>query len=94
MRIKYSLLLLLVLVGVGKGLGSVKETVSAIQTEQEVRERVGDDSAPVQGTNRLERWYLSLGIQYVGIKTDCRSPYYSAPGRLWYPSRSYYNLGL
>ena len=57
MRIKYSLLLLLlVLVGVGKGLGSVKETVSAIQTsEQEIRERVGDDSAPVQGINRLER---------------------------------------
>ena len=42
--------------GFGKGLGSVKETVSTIQeTGQEVRERVGDDSAPVQGINRLER---------------------------------------
>ena len=36
---KYSLLLLLVLVGVGKGLGSVKETVSAIQELGKRRER-------------------------------------------------------
>ena len=52
---KYSLFVVVV-VGVGKGLGSVKETVSTIpRTEQEERKRVGDDSFPVQGINRLER---------------------------------------
>ena len=57
MRIKYSLFVVVVGAGgVVKGLGSVKETISAIpRTGQEERKRVGDDSFPVQGINRLER---------------------------------------
>ena len=39
--------------GVGKGLGSVKETISAIQELGKRRERVGNDSAPVQGISAL-----------------------------------------
>ena len=92
---KYSLLLLLVLVGVGKGLGSVKETISTIQELGKRRERESvttpllcKESTTLSGDTC--HWVSSMSV----IKADCRSPYYSAPGRLWYPSRSYYNLGL
>ena len=81
--------------GVGKGLGSVKETVSTIQELSKRRERelvttpllCKESMARVQLIGFLHPIrHLSLGIQYVGVKHDCRSPYYSAPGRLWYPS--------
>ena len=93
---KYSLwLLLLVLVGVGKGLGSVKETISTIQELGKRREReLVATPFLCKGSTALSgdtcHWVSSMSV----IKADCRSPYYSAPERLWYPSRSYYNLGL
>ena len=89
------LLLLLVLVGVGKGLGSVKENVSTIQELGKRRERelvmtpfLCKESTALSGDTC--HWVSSMLV----IKADCRSPYYSTPGRLWYPSRSHYNLGL
>ena len=93
---KYSLLLLLVVLrGFGKGLGSVKETVSAIQELGKRRERelvttpfLCKESTALSSDTC--HWVSSMSV----IKADCRSPYYSTPGRLWYPSRSYYNLGL
>ena len=84
-----------VVVGVGKGLGSVKETVSTIQELSKRRERelvmtllLCKESTALSGDTC--HWVSSMSV----IKADCHSPYYSAPGRLWYPSRSYYNLGL
>ena len=83
------------LVGVGKGLGSVKEAVSAIQELSKRRERASV-MTPLLCKESMSRVqligfvhptrHLSLGIQYVGTRHDCRSPYYSAPGRLWYSS--------
>ena len=80
---------------VGKGLGSVKETVSAIQELSKRRERESVTTPLLCKESLSREWligfalpirHLSLGVQYVGIKLDCHSPYYSAPGRLWYPS--------
>ena len=93
---KYSLLLLWLVLGlVGKGLGSVKETVSAIQELGKRRERelvttpfLCKESTALSGDTC--HWVSSMSV----IKADCCSPYYSAPGRLWCPSCAYYNLGL
>ena len=85
----------MVVVGVGKGLGSVKETVSTIQELSKRRERelvmtllLCKESTALSSDTC--HWVSSMSV----IKADYRSPYYSAPGRLWYPSHSYYNLGL
>ena len=88
---------MIVVVGVvGKGLGSVKETVSTIQELSKRREKESVTTLLLckESMSRVQLIgfahpirHLSLGVQYVGIKLNCHSPYYSAPGRLWYPSR-------
>ena len=100
---KYSLFVVVVVVGVGKGLGSVKETVSAIQELSKRRERESATTLLMCKESlskerligfALPLRHLSPGIQYVSTRHDCHSPYYSAPGRLWYPDHFNYNLGL
>ena len=94
-RMKYSVFVV-VGVGIGKGLGSVKETVSAIQELSKRRERelVTTPFLYKESLSRdqligfaLPIRHLSPGIQYVSTRHNCRSPYYSTPGGLWYPDR-------
>ena len=95
---KNSLFVVAVVVGVGlvKALGSVKETVNTIQELSKRRERELV-TTPLLCKKSMSRVrligfahpirHLLPGIQYVGTRHDCHSPYYSAPGRLWYPDR-------
>ena len=100
---KYSLFVVVVGAGgVGKGLGSVKEIVSAIKELSKRRERESV-TTPLLCKESLSRVqligfahsirHLLLGIQYVSTRHDCCSPYYSTPGRLWYPSCLILQLG-
>ena len=83
---KYSLFFVVVVVGVGRGLGSVKETISAIQELSKRRERESV-TTPLLCKESLSRKrligfvlpirHLSSGTQYVGTRHDCHSPYYS-----------------